>query len=111
MSTQSDHAIMLRIDPWIFRLDLTLEEKMLLNFIYSWSIMNKCTSIDEDWIAYKFNWEASFVLLQLDLLKMKGYIRLKQSETTGARLASFIFSDVADPCEDLEEPESIIQID
>jgi DNA-binding MarR family transcriptional regulator len=104
MSTdRTENAILLRIDPFIFRLDgLSLFEKMILNYIYSWTIQGRCCFSTSEWLAYKFGFTEGDVNTTLDLLQMKGYIRIKSNPTS--RSLSFVFEDLGDPCEGLTSP-------
>ena len=111
MDNKTDLPILLRIDPWIFRLeDLTLFEKCLLNFVYSFSILNKCCFSPDEWLAHKFGFEPSDVKTTLDLLQMKGYIAISRKFDGGHRSLSFNFSDVQDPCTGVNGPEDAYKI-
>ena len=112
MDNKTENAILLRVDPWIFRLeDLSLFEKCLLNFIYSFSILNKCCFSPDEWLAHKFGFDPSDVKTTLDLLQMKGYIAISRAYEGGHRSLSFNFSDVADPCTGVNGPEEAYKID
>ena len=97
---RTENAILLRIDPWIFRLDgLSLLEKMLLNYVYSWTVQGRCCFTSSEWMAYKFGFTAGDIDTTLDLLQMKGYIHIKKStEDYNLRTLSFNFEDMEDPC-------------
>ena len=109
---RTEAAILWRIDPWIFREEgLSLLEKMLLNYVFSWSIQNRCCFSSDEWLAYKLNFKPNEIFTTLNLLQMKGYIRINRSFQGGARSLSFTFSDVKDVCEGSTGPEDIFQID
>lgn len=113
MSTdRTENAILLRIDPWIFRLpDLTLLDKMLLNYVYSWSIQNRCCFSSDAWLAHKFGFTEGDIKTTLDLLQMQGYIRINRSFQGGARSLSFVFTDLPDACEGASGPDDIFKLD
>lgn len=109
---RTENAILLRVDPWIFRLDgLTLLEKILLNYVYSWSIQNRCCFSSDSWLGHKLGFEEGDIKTTLDLLQMKGYIRINRSFQGGARSLSFVFTDLPDPCEGSTGPEDIFKLD
>ena len=109
---RTEAAILWRIDPWIFREEgLSFIEKMLLNYVFSWSIQNRCCFSSDEWIAYKLNVPASDIFATLNLLQMKGYIKINRNFDDGARSLSFTFSDVEDVCKDSTGPEDVFQID
>jgi hypothetical protein len=62
-------------------------------------------------LAYKLNVEVSDIFTTLNLLEMKGYIKINRGFEGGARSLSFTFSDVKDVCEGSTGPEDIFQID
>lgn len=109
---RTEAAILWRIDPWIFREEgLTFMEKMLLNYVFSWSIQNRCCFSSDEWLGYKLNVQPSDIFTTLNLLQMKGYIRINRGFEGGARSLSFTFSDVKDVCEGSTGPEDVFQID
>jgi len=109
---RTENAILVRVDPWLFRLEgLSLFEKLLLNYVYSWSIQGRCCFSSDDWLGHKFGFPKGDVFTTLNLLEMKGYIRINRSFQGGARSLTFVFEDVADPCEGSTGPEDIFQID
>jgi hypothetical protein len=109
---RTEAAILWRIDPWIFREEgLSFMEKMLLNYVFSWSIQGRCCFSSDQWLAYKLNVEVSDIFTTLNLLEMKGYIKINRAFEGGARSLSFTFSDVKDVCEGSTGPEDIFQID
>ena len=109
----SDHAILLRIDPFIFRMeDLSLFEKMLLNYVFSWAVQNKCCFSSSEWLAYKFGYTEQEVDTTLRLLEMKNLIKINRAFTGGARALTFVFEEeIQDPCDGLTGPEDVFQID
>lgn len=109
---RTEAAILWRIDPWIFREEgLSFLEKMLLNYVFSWTIQGRCCFSSDEWIAYKLNVERSDIFTTLNLLQMKGYIKINRAFSGGARSLSFTFSDVPDVCEGSTGPEDVFQID
>lgn len=111
-SDTSDHAILLRIDPWVFRMEgLSLFEKMLYNYIWSWGIQNRCCFSSDEWLAYKFNFTQQEVFTTLNLLEMKGLIKINRNFGGGARSLSVVIKDIPDACEGSVGPDDIFQID
>ncbi len=109
---RTEAHILWRIDPWIFREEgLSMLEKMLLNYVFSWTIQNRCCFSSDEWIAYKLNLQPSDIFTALNLLKMKGYISINRGFEGGARSLSFTFSDVDDVCKGATAPDDIFQID
>ena len=109
---RTENAILLRVDPFIFRLDgLSLFEKMLLNYVYSWSVQGRCCFSSDEWLAYKFGFMASDVFTTLNLLQMKGYIRINRGHGGGARSLSFVFEDAPDACEGATSPEDVFKLE
>ena len=109
----SDHAIMLRVEPWIMRLEsVSLFEKLLLGYIFSWRIQHRCCFSSDEWLAHKFGVEKEDVFTTLNLLQMKGYIKINRGFQGGARSLSFLFEEeIEDPCDSSTGPEDIFQID
>lgn len=111
MDNKTDMAILLRVDPWIFRLDgLSLFEKCLLNYVYSWTLQGRCCFTPDDWLAHKFGFQPSDVKTSLELLEFKGYIKINKGITKGLRSLSFVFSDAEDVCLGVNSPEEAFQI-
>lgn len=109
---KTEAAILWRIDPWIFRENgLTFMEKMLLNYVFGWSIQNRCCFSSDEWLGYKLNISPFDIATTLDLLQLKGYIKINKNFDDGARSLSFTFSDVNDVCEGSFGPEDIFQMD
>lgn len=108
----SDHAILLRIDPWIFRMtDLSLFEKMLYNYVWSWGVQNRCCFSSDEWLAHKFGFTKQEVFTTLNLLEMKGLIKINRGFSGGARSLSVVMEDFPDTCADSTGPDDIFQID
>ena len=108
---QSDHAILLRIDPWIFREEgLSLFEKMLANYVYSWTIQGRCCFVSDEWLGYKFGFSKQEVFTTLNILDMRGYIKINRAFNGGARSLSFVFSDIDDICDGVLGPDDIFEI-
>ena len=111
----SDHHILLRVDPWIFHLDgLSLFEKMLLNYIWGWAVQHRCCFSSDQWLGYKFGFPAHDVYTTLNLLQMKGFIKINRGFQGGARSLSFVFDpkeNIPDPCAGVEGPETVFNID
>ena len=108
----SDHAIFLRIEPWIMRIDgISLLEKMLLNYIFSWRIQHKCCFSSDEWLGHKLGFPTQDIFTTLNLLQMKGFIKINRSFQGGARSLTFLFEEeIEDPCEGLTGPDDIFQI-
>lgn len=111
MTNKTEAAILLRVDPWIFRLEgLSLFEKCLANYVYSWSIQQRCCFSSDEWLAYKFGYPVSDIQTTLNLLQMKGYITINRGFLQGARSLSYNFEDQADVCDGITSPEDVFQI-
>jgi len=109
---RTENAILLRVDPWIFRLDgLTLLEKILLNYVYSWTIQGRCCFSSDEWLGHKLGFSKGDIFTTLNLLEMKGYIKINRGFQGGARSLSFVFTDAPDPCEGAQGPEDIFNIE
>jgi hypothetical protein len=112
MDNRTENAILLRVDPWIFRIEgLSLFEKILLNYVYSWSIQQRCCFSTDEWMGHKFGFPKNDVFTTLNLLQMKGYITINRAFKGGARSLSFVFTDVPDPCENSTGPDDIFNIE
>jgi hypothetical protein len=109
----SDHAILLRVEPWIMRLEgLSIFEKLLLGYVFSWAVQHRCCFSSDEWLAHKFGVEKQDVFTTLNLLQMKGYIKINRAFQGGARALNFVFEeDIPDPCDGLTGPDDIFQID
>jgi len=109
---RTENAILLRVDPWIFRLDgLTLLEKILCNYIYSWTIQGRCCFSSSEWLGHKLGFSKGDIDATLNLLQMKGYIKINRGFQGGARSLTFVFEDAADPCDGVSGPEDVFKID
>jgi len=95
-------AIFLRIDRAIWSDQaLGIEQKIILNFVYQFHVMNLCCTFSPEWIAYKFGWETQFVQEVVTLLEKLGYIRVRIKDDNFAM--SIILPGEPDPCQDLDE--------
>jgi len=109
---RTEAAILWRIDPWIMREEgLSFIEKLLLNYVFGWTIQGRCCFSSDQWIAYKLNLQESDIRTAFELLQMKGYIKINRGFEGGARSLSFTFSDVPDVCEGSLGPDDVFQID
>lgn len=110
----SDHAILLRIDPWIFKMEgLSLFEKMLLNYVFSWAVQHRCCFSSDEWLAHKFGFSKQEVFTTLNLLEMKNLIKINRGFGGGARSLSFVFGPedkIEDPCDSSTGPDDVFQI-
>ena len=108
----SDHAILLRVEPWIMRLEgVSFLEKLLLGYIFSWRIQHKCCFSSDEWLAHKFGLDKQDVFTSLNLLEMKGYIKINRAFQGGARSLTFLFEEqIEDPCDGLTGPEDVFNI-
>jgi len=112
MDNRTENPILLRIDPFIFRIDgLSLLEKMLLNYVYAWSVQGRCCFSSSSWFGYKFGFTEGDINTTLELLQMKGYIRINKGFEGGARSLSYVFSDAGDVCEGITSPEDVFKLD
>lgn len=91
--------MLLRCDNFIFHnQSLTLEEKILLNLIFSFSVQSKCFFASSDWIAYRFGWSPLFVDEMIAKLKLQGFIKVNPYHVTG-RSIWFVLDEWEDPCD------------
>jgi hypothetical protein len=105
--TQSDLPIMVRIEPWIFRLEgLSLLEKLLMSYIFGWSVFNKCCVNTPEWLAYKFGFTPQEIETTLSLLQMSGHIEMSKGSDGNLSLW-VIIEGVESPCSDCEFTEGI----
>lgn len=109
----SDHDILVRVVPWIMRLEgLSFFEKILLGYVYSWRIQHRCCFSSDEWLAHKFGVTKQDVFTTLNLLEFKGYIKINRAFQGGARSLTFVFEeDIEDPCNGLTGPEDVFNID
>lgn len=109
----SDHAILLRVEPWIMRLEgLSFLEKLLAGYVFSWRVQHRCCFSSSEWLAHKFGLTKQDVDTALNLLEMKNIIKINKVFQGGARSLTFVFEeDIPDPCDGLDGPDDIFQID
>lgn len=99
-------AIFLRIDKAIWTdHTLSIEQKIILNFVFQFHVHNLCCTFSPEWIANKFGWEEAFVTEVVTLLERLGYIRVRIKDTNFAM--SIILPGELDPCRGLDELEAI----
>lgn len=99
-------AIFLRIDRAIWSdHTLTIEQKIIMNFVFQFNIMNMCCTFSPEWIAHKFGWEPVFVTEVITLLEKLGYIRVRIKDDNYAM--SLILPGHSDPCSSLDSLEAI----
>jgi hypothetical protein len=101
MSTNntSDHAILMRIEPWIFRLEgLSLLEKLCFSYIWGWSISNRCCESDTEWLGYKLGFTPNDIRTTLTLLEFENWIQIQFLGDTKFRAWANI-EGVDNPCE------------
>ena len=103
----SDHAIMFRVDPFIFHMtDLSLLEKILLNFIFGWAVQHKCCWTSNEWLGHKFGFAPEDIKSTLELLQVKGLITIDYSYEAGKRTLNFVFDEpIPNPCDGQTGPE------
>jgi hypothetical protein len=103
----SDNAIMFRVDPFIFHMtDLTLLEKILLNFVFGWAVQHKCCWTSNAWLGHKFGFSAADIKSTLELLQVKGLITINYDYPEGNRTLNFVFDEtIPNPCDGLTGPE------
>ena len=106
----SDHAIMLRVDPFIFHMsDLTLLEKILLNFIFGWAVQAKCCWTSNAWLGHKFGFSAEDIKSTLELLQVKGLITINYGYANDQRTLNFVFDEhIPNPCHGIQGPEDVL---
>lgn len=90
--------ILLRVDPFIWRDDsLNVNEKILLNFVFSFTIENKCCDVPSDWIADRFGWTERFVDEMIQMMIMRGWLFVNK-EFGGVRKMSIAIPGHLNPC-------------
>lgn len=92
--------ILLRIDPFIWNdSSLNYPEKIILNFIFSWTVQKKCCHVSNDWLANAFGWEPSFVAEVISLLHQRGWINVERPAFgSGPRMMSINIPGEPNPC-------------
>ena len=82
---RTEAAILWRIDPWIFREEgLSFMEKMLLNYVFSWSIQNRCCFSSDEWIASRsiVDFKVGLDLFPLPFQTLKMHAKAQQVQRT-----------------------------
>lgn len=94
--------ILLRVDPFIWNdSSLTLEQKIILNLIFSFTIQGKCCFLSDAWISTKFGFQESLVRDIIKTLERNGWIRVRYAPGV-ARTLAIIIPGEQDPCDDAE---------
>lgn len=100
--------ILLRVDPFIWHNEhLNYPEKLILNIVFGFTMDNKCCELSDTWFANKFGWTPQFVREVIDLLRIRGFLRVNQIEVGAGyvRGLSVPMSDRECPC---NIPEQVI---
>lgn len=96
--------ILLRIDNFIWTdQNLNYPEKIILNFIFSWSIKEQCCFASSEWIAAKFGWNERFVDQVIAMLQARGYVSIMEKDWQYPRRLSAILPGYINPCENFED--------
>lgn len=96
--------ILLRVDKFIWEdPNLNYPEKIVLNFIFSWSIQEKCCFASDEWIASKFGWDDNFVNQIIGMLQVRGYVDVVEADWQYPRRLSVILPGFKNPCFDFED--------
>lgn len=99
-----DGYILLRVDKFIWAdPDLNYPDKIVLNFIFSWSIQEKCCFASNDWIASKFGWDPKFVDQIIGILQIRGYVNVIEADWQYPRRLSAILPGYKNPCQEFED--------
>jgi len=94
----SDTYILLRIDPFIWRDEsLNIPEKILLNFVFSFTVENRCCDVDTSWIADRFGWNPQFVNEMINMMALRGWLYVER-KSDGTRLMSINIPGRNNPC-------------
>lgn len=94
----SQGYILLRIDPFIWEDEsLNIPEKILLNFVFSFTIENKCCDVDSAWIARRFGWTPQFVNEMILMMVIRGWLYVSENPN-GTRHMSIIIPGRTNPC-------------
>lgn len=100
--------ILLRIDPFIWcDTSLNYPEKIILNFIFSWTIQDKCCLATDEWLAYKFGWEPDFVNQVITLLEQRGWIKITPADWQHPRRMSIYIPGNECPCQEFTDVTAI----
>lgn len=101
-----EQPILLRIDPFIWNdPNLNYPEKIILNFILSFSLRDECCTVTDEWLGSKFGWTPNFVKDVISLLATRGFI-VSKTQWDGKRKLSFYIPGKANPCEDIDTVEA-----
>lgn len=93
-----DSYILLRIDPFIWRDEsLNIPEKILLNFVFSFTFENKCCDVPSAWIADRFGWTTQFVNEMIQMMALRGWLYVER-RLDGTRLMSINIPGQTNPC-------------
>jgi len=96
--------ILLRVDRSIWEdQNLDYPEKIVLNFVFSWSIQNKCCFVSDEWLATKFGWSEKYVNEIISILQIKGYLSVIEKDWQYPRRLSVILPGHVNPCYDFED--------
>jgi hypothetical protein len=90
--------ILLRVDPFIWEDEsLTIPEKILLNFVFSFTIENKCCTVQSSWIAQRFGWTERFVNEMILMMTIRGWLFVSDNKS-GTRTMSILIPGHPNPC-------------
>ena len=90
--------ILLRVDPFIWEDEsLTIPEKILLNFVFSFTIENKCCTVPSAWIAKRFGWTEKFVNEMILMMTIRGWLYVSEG-SLGTRTMSILIPGHPNPC-------------
>jgi hypothetical protein len=96
--------ILMRVDSFIWEdQELNYPEKIILNFIFSWSIQEKCCFASSEWIASKFGWDERFVDQVISMLQARGYVSIIEKDWQYPRRLSVILPGHSNPCVNFED--------
>lgn len=94
----SEGYILLRVDPFIWEDEsLNITEKILLNFVFSFTIENKCCDVPSEWIAKRFGWTTQFVNEMIFMMVVRGWLWV-ENQPNGIRLMSIVIPGRENPC-------------
>jgi hypothetical protein len=94
--------ILLRVDPFIWNdTSLSIEQKIILNLIFSFTIQGKCCFLSDAWISTKFGFQETLVRDIIKTLERNGWIRVRYAPGV-ARTLAIIIPGEQDPCDDAE---------
>jgi hypothetical protein len=94
----SNSYILLRIDPFIWEDEsLNINEKILLNFVFSFTFEGKCCTVPSDWIARRFGWSAKFVNEMIFMMVLRDWLWVENKDD-GTRCMSINIPGSVNPC-------------